>query len=190
MVGVGLGVIGCEQARAVPKRCCAQIANVRSGSSAPRPASGATVTEMWRDVRLLMECVVASRRVRSQLASIGDLRELVGRLDGTAGVGAADDGASAERLVRAADRSVRLLGPRKDACVPRSLTLLVLWSSRRRAADFVSGVARHGGDLVGHAWLEAPDLEPGLGGRADDPEAYAEIFRYSNRWAPARLDGE
>ena len=89
----------------------------------------------------------------------------------------------------ATDRAVRLLGPRKDPCVPRSLTLLVLWSARGRAADFVSGVARDGGDLVGHAWLEAPDLDARLGGRVDGPEPYAEIFRYANRWTPARPAG-
>ena len=73
--------------------------------------------------------------------------------------------------------------------MPRSLTLLVLWSRRGRAADFVSGVARDGGDLVGHAWLEAPDLDGRLGGRVDGPEPYAEIFRYANRWTPARPAG-
>jgi hypothetical protein len=144
---------------------------------------------MWRDVRLLIESLIALRRVRRQLERIGDLRELVADLDGTASAGAVDDGASGAQLVRATDRSVRLLGPSKDACVPRSLTLMVLWSGRARPADFVSGVNRGGGELLGHAWLEAPDLDARLGGRVESPEPYAEIFRYANRWSSARPAG-
>lgn len=144
---------------------------------------------MSRDIRLLIEGLIALRRVRTQLGRIGDLHELVADLDDTASAGAIDDGASAVQLVRATDRSVRLLGPRTDGCVPRSLTLLVLWSARGRPADFVSGVTRADGDLRGHAWLEAPDLDGRLGGRVDGPESYAEIFRYANRWVPARPEG-
>ena len=55
---------------------------------------------MWRDIRLLVEGLVALRRVRAKLERIGDLRELVADLDDTASAGAIDDGASAAQLVR------------------------------------------------------------------------------------------
>jgi hypothetical protein len=64
--------------------------------------------------------------------------------------------------------------------------LLVLWSRRRRPATFVSGVRREAGEVRGHAWLEAPDLDATLGGRASANQEYAEIFRWSNRWEPRR----
>jgi hypothetical protein len=139
---------------------------------------------VWQEIRLQFESLAALRRVRRQLRRIDDLRVLVAELDDTAGTKAIRDDASSTQLVRATDRSLRLLGPRIDSCVPRSLTLLVLWSRRGRPASFVSGVNRDGGELRGHAWLEAPDLDARLGGQVESPAPYAEIFRYASRSAP------
>jgi hypothetical protein len=137
-----------------------------------------------REVRLQVEGLIVLRAVRRQMRRIDDLRVLVDELDRSAGVDPADDGAAAPQMVIAVDRSIRVLGPRQNACIPRSLMLMVLWSRRGRPATFVSGVKRDGGTLRGHAWIEAPDLDAALGGRATPAESFSEIFRQSNRRVP------
>ena len=69
---------------------------------------------------------------------------------------------SVESLRRGVDAVLRVMGPRRDACVPRSLALFALLSRYGYPAAFVSGVRMGESGLVGHAWVLVGDvpLEP------------------------------
>jgi hypothetical protein len=87
----------------------------------------------------------------------------------------------ADSLRRGVDAALRLVGPRQDACVPRSLALFALLSRHGYPAVFVSGVRLVGSGLVGHAWvlvdelpLEAPDARKLLA-------TFREQLRFANQ---------
>ena len=118
-------------------------------------------------------------RVKRLLASEPDLGAILDLLDGTprAQQRAPDD---LRQLVRGVGGALFLVGPRRDACVPRSLALFSLLTERGYPASFVSGIARQGNQLSGHAWVTIDGkVVPGSG----DDEArnrYTENFRYNN----------
>lgn len=90
-------------------------------------------------------------------------------------------GPNPDMLRRGIDRSLRVIGPRVDGCVPRSLALFSMLSRNGHPATFVSGVRREGSTLQGHAWvllgddpLEEPASLESLG-------RYQVQLRYENR---------
>lgn len=121
-------------------------------------------------------------RARRAVRRSGDLPTLLGGFDG-APRGQPRPVGSAGRGV---DAALRIVGPRHHACVPRSLALLGLLSSRGQAATLVSGVRRGPEGVVSHAWVlvdGVPVGEPaGLAG-------YVEHFRYDNAATRGRGQG-
>ena len=82
------------------------------------------------------------------------------------------------RLKRSTHLALYILGPRHNACVPRSMALYLILRQRNFPVQFVSGVKRSQGKLIGHAWIElyGRPLE-NLGDHAA-PELFKENFRY------------
>jgi hypothetical protein len=85
-------------------------------------------------------------------------------------------------LIRSKRRGVKfallILGPRENACVPRSLALFLTLRQNNIPVVFVSGVRRTKGKLEGHAWVEW--LGRPLDGFGDHnaPQMFKENYRY------------
>ena len=88
---------------------------------------------------------------------------------------------SLKRILRVAYgvRMVLLLvGPRKDACVPRSLAVYHALRAEGHNVEFVSGVRRINGKLEGHAWVEVNGLPLEVFNDIASPQMFKENFRY------------
>jgi Uncharacterised nucleotidyltransferase/Transglutaminase-like superfamily len=82
------------------------------------------------------------------------------------------------RLTRGTKLALMLIGPRENACVPRSMALYLALRQHNIQMQFVSGVHRFEGKLRGHAWLELQGRPiEGLGDH-DAPDLFKENFRY------------
>jgi hypothetical protein len=88
------------------------------------------------------------------------------------------------RLKRSTHLALMILGPRQDACVPRSLALYLALHQRNIKVQFVSGIRRVQGKLVGHAWLEWQGRPLEGFGDHDAPETFKENFRYPIKTNP------
>ncbi len=87
----------------------------------------------------------------------------------------------AESLRRGVDAALRLVGPPRDACVPRSLALFALLSRHGYPAVFVSGVRRVESGLVGHAWVLVGDVPLETPDGCERLAAFREQLRFENQ---------
>lgn len=74
-----------------------------------------------------------------------------------------------------------MVGPRRDACVPRSLALFTLLTERGYESSFVSGVRREETELVGHAWVTIGEEVLTASGDSHAAALFSENFRYENQ---------
>jgi hypothetical protein len=103
-----------------------------------------------------------------------------------------------ESLRRGVERSLRIVGPKVDGCVPRSLALFALLSRHGYPATFVSGVQRCDGQVRGHAWVLLDDAPLEGPAAQEDPRtrqllaAFREQLRFDNETQRLRrrLDAE
>ncbi len=89
------------------------------------------------------------------------------------------------RLKRGTYLALLLVGPRKNACVPRSLSLYLALRQRNIHVQFVSGVRHRNHKLEGHAWIEWRGRPLEGFGDHHAPELFKENFRYPPRPDPA-----
>ncbi len=127
-----------------------------SGNLLPRGPS------VLRSLPWIIRTMPAVLRARARLRGTRDIRAVLVEHDRA--TRRQRRAMSPEELRIGVDRSLRIIGPRVDGCVPRSLALFALLSERGERATFVSGVRREGETLKGHAWilldgvpLEAPE---------------------------------
>jgi hypothetical protein len=120
-------------------------------------------------------------RVKRKLASTADILEVLESLDVPPRTQSPRLNLAPRDLLRGVRGALIILGPREDACVPRSMALFALLSRRGYTASVVSGVRREDDELVGHCWVLVTDgLLEGSGDHAA-PEYYKQNLRYENR---------
>jgi hypothetical protein len=120
-------------------------------------------------------------RVKRKLESTADILEVLESLDVPPSTRPPRPNLSPRDLLRGVRGALIILGPREDACVPRSMALFALLSKRGYPASVASGVRREDGGLVGHCWVLVTDrLLEGSGDHAA-PEYYEQNLRYENR---------
>ena len=83
--------------------------------------------------------------------------------------------------MRPANWAFRLLGPHKDPCVPRSMSIYHALKAEGHNIEFVSGVRRNNGKLEGHAWVELDGFPLEAFGDIQASQVFKENFRYPQR---------
>ncbi len=107
-----------------------------------------------------------------------DLNVLVGKFDVLPISSLAAPFYVLENIEVSAKWAIRLLGPKFNPCVPKSLMLFNALSKKGFAVSFVSGVRKANGKLEGHAWVEVNGLP--LESEMQSPGLFKENFRYDN----------
>ncbi len=82
------------------------------------------------------------------------------------------------KIARGVSWAFRILGPRIDACVPRSLCLYNALKAEGHRVEFVSGVKRINNQLKGHAWVELNGFPLEVFGDIQASLMFKENFRY------------
>ena len=126
--------------------------------------------------RVLPAVVRAKRLLRAER----DIGDLMSKLD-VAPSGHPAGGLEVGDLLADVRRALRLIGPRQDACLPRSLALFSLLTDRGYPVSFVSGIRRDGERLAGHAWLIVNGQRIEATDDHDATSRFEENFRYDNR---------
>ncbi len=129
--------------------------------------------EIWRIWPVL-------RKAKAQIRRMTDLRELVSAFDLPPDPVRSPDLKTRLALELGVLWGTRLLGPRVNPCVPRSLTLFQTLSQAGFRVSFVSGVRRAAGKLEGHAWVEINGFRSEVLGDLNAPNLYRENFRFDN----------
>jgi hypothetical protein len=83
-----------------------------------------------------------------------------------------------ERIMRGIHWTLFLIGPRTDACVPRSLAAYNALKAEGHDVVFVSGVRRNNGKLEGHAWVELDGIGLEIFNDLPSAQIFKENFRY------------
>jgi Uncharacterised nucleotidyltransferase/Transglutaminase-like superfamily len=83
-----------------------------------------------------------------------------------------------ERIMRGIHWTLVLIGPRFDACVPRSLAVYNALKAEGHDVVFVSGVRRNNGKLEGHAWVELNGIGLEIFNDVPSAQIFKENFRY------------
>jgi hypothetical protein len=83
-----------------------------------------------------------------------------------------------ERVMRGIHWTLFLIGPRTDACVPRSLAVYNALKAEGHDVVFVSGVRRNNGKLEGHAWVELNGIGLEIFNDVPSAQIFKENFRY------------
>ena len=120
-------------------------------------------------------------RVKRELKRQPDLYQIFQTLEQRYPAKTAANDAELIRLKRGTLLTFMILGPRQDACVPRSLALYLALNQRNIKVHFVSGVRRVQGKMTGHAWLEWRGRPLENLGDHDAPELFKENFRYPSK---------
>ena len=85
------------------------------------------------------------------------------------------------QITRGLSWALRLLGPHKDPCVPRSMSIYHALKAEGHNIEFVSGVRRNNGKLEGHAWVELDGFPLEAFGDIQASQVFKENFRYPQR---------
>jgi hypothetical protein len=85
------------------------------------------------------------------------------------------------QITRGLSWALRLLGPHKDPCVPRSMCIYHALKAEGYKVEFVSGVRRNNGKLEGHAWVELNGFPLEAFGDIQASQVFTENFRYPQR---------
>jgi Uncharacterised nucleotidyltransferase/Transglutaminase-like superfamily len=83
-----------------------------------------------------------------------------------------------ERIMRGIHWTLFLIGPRIDACVPRSLAVYNALKAEGHDVVFVSGIRRNNGKLEGHAWVELSGIGLEIFNDLPSAQIFKENFRY------------
>ncbi len=83
-----------------------------------------------------------------------------------------------ERILRGIHWTLFLIGPRFDACVPRSLAVYNALKAEGHDVVFVSGIRRNNGKLEGHAWVELSGIGLEIFNDLPSAQVFKENFRY------------
>ncbi len=94
------------------------------------------------------------------------------------------------RVIRGLSWALRFLGPRIDACVPRSLCLYHALKAEGHRVEFVSGIKRINNQLKGHAWVELNGFPLEAFGDIQASLMFKENFRYPAREQPEIINLE
>ena len=120
-------------------------------------------------------------RVKRKLESTPDILQVLESLDVPSRTRRPRPNLSPRDLLRGVRGALIILGPREDACVPRSMALFALLSERGHPATVVSGVRREDSELVGHCWVLVTDRPLEGSGDHAAPDCYEQNLRYENR---------
>lgn len=93
-----------------------------------------------------------------------------------------------ERVMRGIHWTLFLIGPRFDACVPRSLAVYNALKAEGHDVVFVSGVRRNNGKLEGHAWVELNGIGLEIFNDVPSAQIFKENFRYPKQENLAALE--
>ncbi len=83
-----------------------------------------------------------------------------------------------ERIMRGIHWTLFLIGPKTDACVPRSSAAYHALKAEGHDVVFVSGVRRNNGKLEGHAWVELNGIGLEIFNDVPSAQIFKENFRY------------
>ena len=154
-----------------------------SGSSSRR-WSAYRIARLPRQLRATIKVLPTVVRVKRLLRSTPDMRAVMAELDVEPRSRRGGRGETRE-LLSGVRGALALLGPRRDACVPRSLALFTLLTERGYESSFVSGVRREHTELVGHAWVTIGEEVLMASGDGHAAALFSENFRYDNQASSA-----
>ncbi len=95
-----------------------------------------------------------------------------------------------ERIMRGIHWTLILIGPRIDACVPRSLAVYNALKAEGHDVVFVSGVRRNNGKLEGHAWVELGGIGLEIFNDLPSAQIFKENFRYPKQENPVARENQ